>query len=108
MDRQGWSRRKFLGTTASAGLAIVAAPHVARAAKHELLVAEPVHSTGYLPMYIAMANGYFAEADIEVKIVTIETGGGHTNAAGAVVPGRLHDLIEPVLAPCRELLRRTA
>jgi NitT/TauT family transport system substrate-binding protein len=31
-------------------------------------------------MYIAMANNYFAEADIEVKIVTIETGGGHTNA----------------------------
>jgi phosphoesterase RecJ-like protein len=35
-------------------------------------------------------------------------GGGHTNAAGAVIPGRLQDLIEPVLAPCRELLRRTA
>jgi NitT/TauT family transport system substrate-binding protein len=45
-----------------------------------LLVAEPVHSTGYLPMYIAMANNYFAESDIAVKIVTIETGSGHTNA----------------------------
>lgn len=32
-------------------------------------------------------------------------GGGHTNAAGAVVPGRLADLIEPVLRPCREILR---
>lgn len=73
-------RRKFLGTTAAAGAALLASPHVARAAKHELLVAEPVHSTGYLPMYIAMAKGFFAEADIEVKIVTIETGGGHTNA----------------------------
>ncbi len=39
-----------------------------------------MHSTGYLPMYIAMAKGYFAEADIDVKIVTIETGAGHTNA----------------------------
>jgi NitT/TauT family transport system substrate-binding protein len=65
------NRRKFLGTTA---------PYVARAAKHSLLIAEPVHSTGYLPMYIAMANNYFAESDITVKIVTIETGGGHTNA----------------------------
>jgi NitT/TauT family transport system substrate-binding protein len=73
-------RRQFLGTTAAAGAALIASPYVARAAKHELLVAEPVHSTGYLPMYIAMAKGYFAEADIEVKIVTIETGGGHTNA----------------------------
>ena len=73
-------RRKFLGTTAAAGAALIARPYVARAAKYELLVAEPVHSTGYLPMYIAMAKGYFSEADIEVKIVTIETGGGHTSA----------------------------
>src|SRR4029077_9868713 len=73
-------RRKFIGTTAAAGAALVAKPYVARAAKHELLVAEPVHSTGYLPMYIAMAKDYFAEADINVKIVTIETGAGHTNA----------------------------
>lgn len=73
-------RRKFLGTTAAAGAALIASPHIAKAAKYELLVAEPVHSTGYLPMYIAMANNYFAEADIAVKIVTIETGGGHTNA----------------------------
>src|SRR6187200_933025 len=74
------NRRKFLQSTATLGLALAAPPLVARAATKELLVAEPVHSTGYLPMYIAMAKGYFAEADIEVKIVTIETGGGHTNA----------------------------
>jgi len=74
------NRRKFLGTTAAAGAALVAKPYVAHAAKHELLVAEPVHSTGYLPMYIAMAKDFFAEADINVKIVTIETGAGHTNA----------------------------
>jgi NitT/TauT family transport system substrate-binding protein len=74
------NRRKFLSTTAAAGAALVAKPYVAHAAKYELLVAEPVHSTGYLPMYIAMAKEYFAEADINVKIVTIETGAGHTNA----------------------------
>src|SRR5258706_15499696 len=78
------NRRKFLQSTAKLGtglgLALAAPPFVARAASKELLVAEPVHSTGYLPMYIAMANGYFAESDIVVKIVTIETGGGHTNA----------------------------
>src|SRR5207237_2612418 len=62
------------------GLTLAAPALIARAATKELLVAEPVHGTGYLPMYIAMANGYFAESDIVVKIVTIETGGGHTNA----------------------------
>jgi NitT/TauT family transport system substrate-binding protein len=74
------NRRKFLGATAAAGLAQIAKPRLARAATRELLVAEPVHSTGYLPMYIAMANNYFADAGIDVKIVTIETGAGHTNA----------------------------
>src|SRR5258708_8894265 len=78
------NRRKFLQSTATLGtglgLALAAPPFIARAESKELLVAEPVHSTGYLPIYIAMANGYFAESDIVVKIVTIETGGGHTNA----------------------------
>jgi NitT/TauT family transport system substrate-binding protein len=74
------NRRKFLQSTATVGLALAAPPMIARAAVKELLVAEPVHSTGYLPMYIAMAKDYFAESDISVKIVTIETGSGHTNA----------------------------
>src|SRR5437660_12091419 len=78
------NRRKFLQSTATLGtglgIALAGPPFIARAAAKELLVAEPVHSTGYLPMYIAMANGYFAESDIVVKIVTIETGSGHTNA----------------------------
>jgi NitT/TauT family transport system substrate-binding protein len=74
------NRRKFLQSTATVSLAFAAPAIVARAATKELLVAEPVHSTGYLPMYIAMANNYFAESDIVVKIVTIETGSGHTNA----------------------------
>src|SRR6201997_2637878 len=78
------NRRKFLQSTAKLGtglgLAVAAPPFVAHAASKELLVAEPVHSTGYLPMYIAMANGYFAESDIVVKILPIEPGPGHTNA----------------------------
>ena len=71
------NRRNFLTSTASLGVALVVSPLVARAAK-EVLIAEPVHGTGYLPLYIAMAKGFFE--DISVKIVTIETGGGHTNA----------------------------
>src|SRR6202795_2493364 len=71
------NRRKFLGTAAAAG-AVVAGRIVPARAAREVLVAEPVHSTGYLPLYIAMAKGYFE--DITVKIVTIETGSGHTNA----------------------------
>jgi NitT/TauT family transport system substrate-binding protein len=74
------NRRKFLGSTASLSVALVARPYIARAATREVIVAEPVHSTGYLPMYVGMAKNYFAEADVTVKILTIETGSGHTNA----------------------------
>jgi NitT/TauT family transport system substrate-binding protein len=74
------NRRKFLKSTAALGLASMAQPSIARAASREIVVAEPVHGMGYLPLYIGMANGYFAEADVTVKILTIETGAGHTNA----------------------------
>jgi NitT/TauT family transport system substrate-binding protein len=71
-------RRRFLtSAAAAAGAATVGRLSPARAGR-EILVAEPVHSTGYLPLYIAMAKGYFD--DVTVKIVTIETGSGHTNA----------------------------
>jgi NitT/TauT family transport system substrate-binding protein len=71
-------RRQFLGSAASLAAATVACPYVARAAAREVLIAEPVHSTGYLPLYVGMAKGYFD--DVKVSIVTIETGSGHTNA----------------------------
>lgn len=45
-----------------------------------LLVAEPVHSVGYLPVYAAIRNGYFAEDGLDVKILTVESAAGHTNA----------------------------
>jgi NitT/TauT family transport system substrate-binding protein len=72
------NRRKFLGTAACLGVAAVARPYIAKAAAREVLIAEPVHSTGYLPLYVGMAKGYFE--DVKVNILTIETGSGHTNA----------------------------
>src|SRR5271169_7236265 len=72
------SRRKLLAATASAGAALIARPIIARADTREVLIAEPVHGTGYLPLYIGMAKNLFE--DVTVKIVTIETGAGHTNA----------------------------
>ena len=71
------SRRRLLGT-ASGGLALLARPMIARAQTKEVLIAEPVHGTGYLPLYIGIAKNLFE--DVTVKIVTIETGAGHTNA----------------------------
>src|ERR1700690_1509499 len=88
------SRRKLLGATAAAGAALLARPMIARADTKEVLIAEPVHGTGYLPLYIGMAKNLFE--DVTVKLVTIETGGGHTNAvlsgaAFAFIGGPEHD-----------------
>jgi NitT/TauT family transport system substrate-binding protein len=92
--RQKFSRRKFLRSTASAGVALLTRSMIARAAATEVLIAEPVHGTGYLPLYIGMAKNLFE--DVKVDIVTIESGGGHTNAvlsgqAFAFIGGPEHD-----------------
>ena len=88
-----FNRRNFLRTGA-AGAALVACPYVGNAAAKSVLIAEPVHGTGYLPLYIGMAKNLFE--DVAVQIVTIESGGGHTNAvlsgqAFAFIGGPEHD-----------------
>src|SRR5580704_17293042 len=79
-SEDGMNRLGFLSSTSAVGLGLVARPYVARAAAKEILITEPVHSTGYLPLYIAMSKGFFDEANVAVSLVTIESGGGHTNA----------------------------
>jgi len=73
-------------TRRTAGLALLAGvaglcmtPTAHAAEKKTLIVAEPVHSTGYLPLYVAIHSGFFPD-NIEVKIITTEGGGAHTNA----------------------------
>ena len=94
MKASSISRRKLLTTTTAAGAALIARPMIARADTKEVLIAEPVHGTGYLPLYIGIAKNLFD--DVAVKIVTIETGAGHTNAvlsgaAFAFIGGPEHD-----------------
>ena len=78
------NRREF-GKLAAGGIALGAAGvlHTPRSwaqGLRELVVAEPVHLLGYLPMYVASANGYFKEEGLAVKVLTVESGAGHTNA----------------------------
>jgi len=42
------------------------------------------------------------------RLASLFGGGGHTNAAGAVVEGDLEDTLRRVLPPCRELLQQPA
>ncbi|HEY0249830.1 MAG TPA: ABC transporter substrate-binding protein [Gryllotalpicola sp.] len=45
----------------------------------KLVIAEPVHGIGYLPLYVAIDNGYFTDAGLDVETTTL-TGGAHVNA----------------------------
>jgi NitT/TauT family transport system substrate-binding protein len=45
-----------------------------------LVVTEPVHGIGYLPLYVAIQKGFFANEGLEIKTVTIESGSAPTNA----------------------------
>ena len=77
------SRRHF-GKTTLGGLlgATMAVPQlaIAQSGLTELIVAEPMHSTGYLPLYVAIDQGYFTSEKLRVKVMTVESGSGHTNA----------------------------
>ena len=49
-------------------------------AQKPLIVTEPTHGVGYLPLYIAIRNGYFAKEGLDVKVMTVDGGSTHTNA----------------------------
>ena len=61
-----------------------------------LIVAEPTHGVGYLPLYVAVAKGYFAAEGLDIKVMTLEGGSAHTNAvlsgqAFSFIGGPEHD-----------------
>lgn len=70
------------GCSGDPGGAVAPSADVAGAtsAPVELVIAEPVHGVGYLPLYVGIRNGYFAEEGLEVSTVTLQGGGAHTNA----------------------------
>lgn len=61
-----------------------------------LTVAEPVHLIGYLPLYVAIHEGYFAEEGLDVTVVQA-TGGAHVTA---VVSGDAFAVIGGVDSSC--------
>jgi NitT/TauT family transport system substrate-binding protein len=50
-----------------------------RGAARELLIAEPVHHVGFLPIYVARHKGYFKDEGIDIKI-TVMVSPGFVNA----------------------------
>ncbi len=61
-----------------------------------ITVAEPVHLIGYLPLYVAIHEGYFADEGLDVTVVQA-TGGAHVTA---VVSGDAFAVIGGVDSSC--------
>lgn len=55
-------------------------PSVSEEGLVEIVIAEPVHGVGYLPLYVGIQNGYFRDEGLDVSTVTLQGGGAHTNA----------------------------
>jgi NitT/TauT family transport system substrate-binding protein len=53
-------------------------PKTSTSPNKEIVIAEPLHSIGYLPLYIAIKKGFFD--GVNVKVTTLAGGGAHTNA----------------------------
>ena len=70
--------KKFLAC-ALAAMMLLGVPTALAQDLKPLTVAEPVHLIGYLPLYVAVHEGYFAEEGLDVTIVQA-TGGAHVTA----------------------------
>ncbi|EGG35923.1 ABC transporter substrate-binding protein [Paenibacillus sp. HGF5] len=45
----------------------------------KIVIAEPLHSTGYLPLYVAQREGYFEKRGLDVEVIQA-AGGAHVTA----------------------------
>ena len=71
--------RMIFKAVVTAGV-LLASSLSARAETKSLIVAEPTHGVGYLPLYVAIDEGYFKQLGLDVKFATLEGGSAHTNA----------------------------
>ena len=71
--------KTFFALLVCLALLSCALPALAEGGLTRLTVAEPVHLIGYLPLYVAIHEGYFAEEGLDVTVVQA-TGGTHVTA----------------------------
>src|SRR4051794_23636366 len=74
------NRRSFLKMSAAAGFATPVLARPAIAQDREILIAEPTRSVSYLPIYVAITEGYFRKAGLNAKMLTAEQNGAAINA----------------------------
>jgi NitT/TauT family transport system substrate-binding protein len=79
MHKSSPSRRSVIaGALAAAAGAALSRPALAQTLR-DIVLAEPVHSVGYLPVYMAQESGAFAKHGLNVTTI-IANGGAHVSA----------------------------
>src|SRR5215510_5545368 len=67
--------RLIAGTLTALAILSMTAALPERSAARELLLAEPVHHVGFLPIYVARHKGYFKDEGIDIKIAVMVSPG---------------------------------
>jgi NitT/TauT family transport system substrate-binding protein len=70
-------RRNLIAAFAVVASVLAVSPAVSA---EKIIIAEPVHGTGYLPLYVGIRKGFFAEEGLDVSALTMLAGGAHRNA----------------------------
>lgn len=78
-ERGTLSRRALIAGALGASGALAFGAHAQAADLKTITLAEPTHGTGYLPLYIAINQGFFAKRGLDVKMITT-SGGAHVAA----------------------------
>jgi NitT/TauT family transport system substrate-binding protein len=73
-DEDVISRRSVIAGATATGLGIALGSRARAQALREIVSAEPVHSTGYVPLYLAIDRGFFAKRGMDVKMLTASNG----------------------------------
>ena len=68
-------RRRFIAAPAALAILGVAAAMPEIGTARELLLAEPIHHVGFLPIYLALHKGYFKDEGIDLKTAVMPSGG---------------------------------
>jgi len=84
VQSQKLNRRQTLFFMGGAATAALVSRQQKAWAMRDLIIAEPVHGVGYLPMYVGIRKGFYEEEGLNLQVNLVQGGGAH---AAAVLTG---------------------
>ena len=60
--------KKYIAAAAALGVLILSMSQPSAAASKDVVIAEPQHGIGYLPLYVAIKKGFFEEEQLTIDL----------------------------------------